>query len=117
MLMVIPALYVVFAKSTFQLWSQVLKIKLLHCLKFILSLKKKKIFFKEISTKTSETSLEITVSKGRQATCQKYIVIESMPSLIEPLGQNDIAEKNRTAGKHKKKTEDNEKRMKQRERK
>ena len=40
-----------------------------------------------------------------------------MPSLIEPLGQNDIAEKNRTAGKHKKKTEDNEKRMKQRERK
>ena len=29
---------VVFAKSTFQLWSQVLKIKLLHCHKFSLSL-------------------------------------------------------------------------------
>ena len=33
MLMIILALLVVFAKSTFQLWSQVLKIKLLHCLK------------------------------------------------------------------------------------
>ena len=31
-----------FVKSTFQLWSQVLKIKLLHCLEFILSQKKKK---------------------------------------------------------------------------
>ena len=33
MLMIILALYVVFGKSTFQLWSQVLKIKLLNCLK------------------------------------------------------------------------------------
>ena len=39
MLTIILALKVVFAKSTFQLWSQVLKTKLLHCLKFILSLK------------------------------------------------------------------------------
>ena len=30
-----------FAQSTFQLWPQVFKIKLLHCLKFILSLSKK----------------------------------------------------------------------------
>ena len=59
-MLIILVLYAVFAKSTFQLWSQVLKIKLLHCLilKFILSLKKQNTNLKK-TLKNKQTKKQL----------------------------------------------------------